>query len=342
MLDEPSIISKVDPKGMISQIESLPEQIEKSKALTKSLAAIDKPKSIMILGMGGSGIAGDVFKDWLFGRIKIPITINKNQAIPRIGSDTLVIAISYSGNTKETLLALNESLKKTDNVVCIASGGKLIELCSKKGLKSVRLPTGYQPRCALGYLFGSLAQIVSNTDVYKGIEELDEVVAHLKGLKVILTLNQTTPNNPAKKFALKLKDYTPIVYVYDGLSSCANRWHTQLNENAKMLAWWGSLPEMNHNEINGFKKQAKKLHIVIIRDKKDHIRIRKRMTITRKIIKQRTGVTELSTSGKDLLTRIFHTVYIGMYASYYLALMNKVDPTPVPVIQELKGMLKGK
>lgn len=336
MLDDLSTYAKVDENNMISQIESLPEQLMETKELTKALGALEKPRSIMIQGMGGSGIAGDILRNWLSRRTKIPISVNKDLTLPVLNNNTMLIAISYSGNTKETLLALDEALNRTDNVVCIASGGQLLDLCSKKGLKYVKVPSGYQPRCALGYLFGSAVHVLKNPGVYDGSSELEEAAAHLKSLKVMLMPNRASPNNPAKKLALKLKDCTPIIYVYDGFYSCAKRWQTQLNENAKVLSWCGSLPEMNHNEIVGWDAddKAENFAMVFLRDKDEPEYVRKRFEAIKK--RAEAKIFEVWSEGQDKISRMLHLIYIGDFVSYYLAILRGIDPMPVRIIEEMK------
>jgi len=336
MLDDLSTFNKVDKNNMISQIESLPEQLMETEELTKALGALEKPKSVMVEGMGASGIAGDILRNWLSRRTKIPISVNKDLTLPVLSNNTMLITISYSGNTKETLLALDEAMNRTNNVVCIASGGQLLDLCTKKGLKFVKVPTGYQPRCALGYLFGSAVHVLKHAGVYDGSRELEEAVTHLKGLKVTLMPNIASPNNPAKRLALKLKDFTPIIYAYDGFYSCAKRWRTQLNENAKVLSWCGSLPEMSHNEIVGWDAddKVKNFAMVFLRDKDEPEYVRRRF----EAIKKRADVKifEVWSEGQDKISRMLHLIYIGDFVSYYLAILRGIDPMPVRIIEELK------
>jgi len=336
MLDDLSMIKKVDIHNMLSCIESLPEQLTESRELAKSLGALVKPKSIVVQGMGGSGIMGDILHDWLSKKIKIPIIINKNLALPEIDNDAMLIATSYSGNTRETLLALDEGLDKTRNVLCITSGGELLDLCLEKGLAHVKVPADYPPRCALGYLLGSAVYALKKASIYDGEDEMDETGSHLKWLRDLLAPKQEPSANPAKRLALELKNHIPVIYAYDEFYSCAKRWQTCLNENAKVLSWCGALPEMSHNEIEGWgvDDRVENFAMVFLRDKDEPEDIKNKI----EAIKSRTKckLLEVWSEGKGRLSRMFHLMYVGDFVSYYLAILRGIDPMLVEAIEELK------
>ncbi len=341
VLDDLATMKKVDPKNMLSLIESLPEQLMECKVLAENLGTLKKPKSIVVAGMGGSGIVGDLLRDWLSGRIEVPIVTNKNLVLPSfLDDDTMLIAVSYSGNTRETLLALKEGLSKTANVLCIASGGSLLDLCSERGLDHVKVPPGYPPRCALGYLFGSAANALKKAGIFDGEGELEEAASHLKELRAALTTEKETARNQAKKLALEIQGHTPIVYAYEGFHSCAKRWQTCLNENAKVLSWCGSLPEMTHNEVVGLEGDEKVdgFALVFLRDRDEPEYVRQKF----EFVKGRTKckVLEVWAEGEGRLSRMLHLMYTGDLVSYYLAILRGVDPMPVNIIEEMKNELR--
>jgi glucose/mannose-6-phosphate isomerase len=184
MLDDLARIGKLDANDMLSRMESLPEQLIESRNLVKEVVVQTKPRSLVVTGMGGSGIVGDLIHDWLSGSIDIPIFTNKNLALSiSLDRESLLVAVSYSGNTRETILALSEGMKMTDNVLCIASGGRLMEICRENSHGFVKVPPGYPPRSALGYLFGSLAHSLKKADVHDCEKELTDAISRLKGAR---------------------------------------------------------------------------------------------------------------------------------------------------------------
>jgi glucose/mannose-6-phosphate isomerase len=322
-----------DKSNMLDKLNNFRNQIKEAFKIAKKarLPKITRPKisNIIVCGMGGSAAGGLLLKS--FEKDK-PIFVVRNYYLPKYaGRNSLVFCVSYSGDTEETLSAYNEAKKRKATVVAITSGGKLAE---KEKKNIILIPGGYQPRIAAAYTFIPLLIALSR---YKLIPNQDNAVR-----EAIRILVPKSTSKEAFMITKPLNSRIPVIYASADLEGAAYIFKTQINENSKQPAFYHVLPEMNHNEINGFKKQAKKLHVLMIMDKKDDIMIKKRMAITRQIIRQRTGVTEMPTKGTSLLARILYIVYIAMYSSYYLALMNKVDPTPVPVIQELKKRLKEK
>jgi len=320
-----------DKENMLEKLDSFRIQIEEAFKIAKKakLPKINKNKinNIVICGMGGSSAGGLLVQSFVK---KIPVFVNRNYDLPKyITKNSLVFVVSYSGDTEETLSAYNEAKKRKANIIAVTSGGKLAE---KEKKKAIIIPKGYQPRIALGFTFIPLLVVLSR---YRLIANQDNAVRE--------TIRSLVPKSNSKEgfmLAKKLFNKIPVFYASDNMHGVAYICKTLTNENAKQPAFCNVFPEMNHNEINGFKKNAKKLHIVMIKDKKDHIRIKKRMEIISKLIKESTGISELPTKGKSLLARMLHTLHIAMYTSYYLALMNKTDPTPVPIIQDLKARLK--
>ncbi|MBW2982002.1 bifunctional phosphoglucose/phosphomannose isomerase [Candidatus Woesearchaeota archaeon] len=320
-----------DKENMLDKLDKFRNQVEEAFKIAKKakLPKINKNKisNIVVCGMGGSSAGGLLLQSFTKD---IPIFVNRNYNLPRyINKNSLVFCVSYSGNTEETLSAYNEAKKRKATVIAITSGGKLAE--KEKNL--IQIPEGFQPRIALGYTFIPLLISLSR---YRLIANQDQPVRD-----AIRGLVPKTNSKEGFMLAKKLFNMIPVFYASEDMHGVAYICKTLTNENAKQPAFCHFFPEMNHNEINGFKKNAKKIHVVMIKDKQDIMSIKKRMEITKKIIKESSGgVSELHTKGKSLLARMLHTLHIAMYCSYYLALMNKIDPTPVPVIEDLKAKLK--
>ena len=314
-----------DKENMLGVLEAFSEQCKEAVKLARGVKIKGKFANICVCGMGGSGVGGFLLKPFVKN---IPVFVNNTYGLPKyVGRKSLVICISYSGNTEETLSAYAEAKKRKATVFSITSGGKLAE----KDKKAIIVPSGYQPRAAIGYLFLSMVAVLSSNGI---IPNQSSAIS-----ETIRLLQPKQNSREAFMLAKKLKDKIPIFYASEDLAAVAYRIKTQINENAKQPAFYHVFPEMNHNEINGFKKQGRKVITVFIRDKKDLLSIKKRMTITKKLIHAQTNTVDLQVKGNSLLARILTTIYIGDFASYYLALMNREDPTPVPIVEELKKRL---
>ncbi len=312
-----------DKYNMMGVLAGFPEQLKKGWAIAKDVKIKGKFENVAICGMGGSGISGDLVIPFVK---KIPVFVVKDYNLPEfIGKKSLVIVISYSGNTEETLSCYNQAKKRRAKIAAITSGGKLAELEKNVAI----IPNELQPRAAMGLLFVSVLRVLFNSKI-------------ISNPNVGSAIKAAVPKACSKEgflLAQKMKGKIPVFYASENFKGVAYRCKTQVNENAKQPAFFHTLPEMNHNEINAFERNAGKLIAVMIRDKNDSLRIKKRMDITKEIIKENADVAEIKTKGNSLLARMLYTIYVGDYASYYLALMNNEDPTPVPVIAELKKRL---
>jgi glucose/mannose-6-phosphate isomerase len=322
---------RYDKENMLDKLDKFRNQVEEAFKIAKKakLPKINKNKinNIVVCGMGGSSAGGLLIQSFVK---KIPVFVNRNYDIPKyVNKNSLVFTVSYSGNTEETLSAYNEAKRRKATVIAISSNGRLAE---KEKKNAIIIPEDYQPRIALGYTFIPLLVTLSK---YRLIPNQDNAIR-----ETIRALVPKTDSKEGFMLAKKLFNKIPIFYASDHMHGVAYVCKTLTNENAKQPAFYHVFPEMNHNEINGYKKNAKKLHIVMIKDKKDHIKIKKRMEIVGKLLKESVSVFELTTKGNSLLARMLHTLHIIMYTSYYLALMNKINPTPVPIIQDLKARLK--
>lgn len=348
LLDNLEKIQQIDKGGMLAAVAKTPAMMLEALALTRkvTLRKGKKFRQIVISGMGGSAIAGNIVADLFLNRIKVPIYVNRGYKLPAfVESETLIFALSYSGNTEETLSAVKEAKARNARVICITSGGKLKELAEKNGYPLFLIPAGYQPRAALPYLL---------IPVLKSMEQLgfpsvgDDEITGATGL--LNKLNKDFgPNNPlrtnlVKQLASKLHKKIPIIFGVQGASYAAGlRFKTQLNENGKVTALFNVFPELNHNETVNLAAVERGQHdfaLVFLRSEADPDRIKKRIEITKSLIgAQLGGVNEVNTQGKTPLARLLSLVCFGDFLSVYLALMKGIDPTEVDVIARLKKEL---
>ncbi|MEZ4974919.1 MAG: bifunctional phosphoglucose/phosphomannose isomerase [Cyclobacteriaceae bacterium] len=298
-------------------------------------------RNILITGMGGSGIGANLIESLTFGRVPIPITVCKGYNIPQfVSPHTLFIACSYSGNTEETLSTIQKALLKRAHIICITSGGKMLEVAKEYNLHYIQIPAGSpSPRAMLAYLMISLLFALYHTNLIGAafIKETENAIEYLdRGEKAI----QAQAELIAKKISGKL----PIIYCDGRLNAMAVRFQNQLNENAKHLAHVNTFPEMNHNEIVGWvnpKSVLAQCQVIYLYTDHDHARVEKRMEICRDIFEKASHpIIDIVAEGASLLEQYYHLIHLTDWISYFLALENKVDPDPVEVIDFLKGELE--
>ena len=258
------------------------------------------------------------------------------QAPNWINKHTLAICSSYSGNTEETLSTFEQLLGSGAKIVCIASGGKLIELAKQHGLDYVQVPTGWSsPRACMGYSIVAQLGILRSAKLIPG-----KLFGQVAAAKKLLVKDSAAIQKSARKIAGFLAGKTPVIYVADQMESVAVRWRQQINENAKMLCWHHALPEMNHNELVGWRDQRPDVAVIWLRNRDDFQRTAIRMDINKDIVEHYTQTSiEVWSKGKSLIEKAFYLVYLGDWMSYYLAEIRDVDPVEIKVIDYLKGEL---
>lgn len=349
-LDDLTQIKAIDPDNMYGAIAGLPEQIRKAVAIGESVnLAINRYRgvtNIIICGMGGSAIGGDLARSLLADSLSAPIHICRNYRLPQFADKkSLVIGSSYSGNTEETLAAFDTAMTKQCRLLVMTTGGKLGEIASEHKLPMAKLPTGLQPRAALGFSFVPL-MVMFHKLGYSPFPPADflALADFLENRLPLLGVEKPSDDNPAKQLAMKLYGRIPIIYSGPDLTDAvAIRLKGQISENGKMLAFANQFPEFNHNELVGWKVIAAFrdfLRVIMIRDSEDNPRVAARMEIVKKLITdEKVDVYELHSDGKSRLERMFSLIQLGDFASFYLAVLNKVDPTPVKAIDTLKNEL---
>jgi glucose/mannose-6-phosphate isomerase len=296
--------------------------------------------------MGGSAIVGDLLKYYLQGELDIPFIVNRNYTLPNfVGEKTLVLACSYSGNTEETINSTKMAIEKKATVFGLASGGKLEQLMNDHNLIFIKIPDGYPPRQALGYMFFPLLNLLQHLGLARPKnEEINETITVMQAIRKRSDPTRIHDHNLSNLIAQKLYKRIPVIYTAaDFLYPVVTRWRNQFNENSKVLAFSNVLPELNHNEIMGWEAPPEVLqnfNILFLRDDAEFSRNQKRLEISKDIFhKNRVPIFEVFAEGKSLLSRIFSLIYIGDWVSYYLALLYKKDPHKIDSIQLLKETL---
>ena len=303
-------------------------------------------KNIVVLGMGGSAIGGDLLSDYLADELSIPIVVIRGYDIPKfVDENSLVFAVSYSGNTEETLSALKRCLEAKARVIALTSGGKFAALARENNFPVIKVPAGIQPRAAISYLFFPILKVLERIGIAKERhEEIEETLDILQELSKEYDAKSPLKNNFAKKVAMSLYQHLPLIYGSEGLlEAVATRWKTQINENSKWPCFWNVFSELDHNEIVGYEIENsinRQVKIVYLQDKEGLSRVEQRREITRKIIEDKVAeFIVCPTRGKGKMARMFSLIFLGDLSSYYLAILNQVDPSPVACIEDLKKEL---
>jgi len=349
MLNDAEYMYQADTKEMFQSLATLAGQCNTAcwdLPGNIDLPAVEAISNVVVTGLGGSAIGGDLLRIYCLDKCLVPVVVNRNYVMPEfVGEDTLVFAVSYSGNTEETISAYLDAKKRGATIIAVTTGGKLKEMACRDGVTVIPVPGGISPRSASGFLFIPTLRIMERLGFLSGIaEEVEKLVDHLKKLHENLKPEIPVEKNSAKQMALKLYNRIPIIWGSSGTTEVvAQRWKGQINENAKTPAYWNVFPELNHNELVGFKfpeSLLKQLHIVILRDDQDHPRVQKRIEISKNVIsKSVAGITDVRASGGGLLARTYSLIYSGDYTSVYLAFLYGIDPGPVEAIDHLKNEL---
>jgi len=362
VLDDINKIKTIDKDSMFKILERFPEQCKEAIKLSKGLSIpreirtggklsikYVKPKNIVVAGMGGSAIGGTILKNWLKDRLTVPIEVCRSYHLPAYANDkTLVLVVSYSGNTEETLSAYFEALEKQCMILCITSGGLLHDFSKKLGVPIAELPSGYLPRFAIAYLFFPLVAYLQRLELIHSIEdEIQDTIEGVTKLRDEVKIDTPESLNISKKLATGLEDTIPLICGFDIYEGVALRMKTQFNENAKIQAKAEFFPELNHNETvgwTGLKNLLRNFSVVIIRDDYEELEIQTRIDVTRSLVfdKYSRKVFVVSAKGRCKLSRIFYAMYVGDFTSLYLAILYRVNPAPVGIIDEVKSRLINK
>lgn len=344
----PEEIAALDASGMRERIKKFPDQVREAVAIGQTARLALRTagvRQILLCGLGGSAIGGDLLRSYLADELRIPFSVNRHYTLPRfVGPETLVIISSYSGNTEETNAAHREAIKRKSRILCITSGGTTAALARRNKTALITIPGGSPPRAALGYSFFPLLIALGRLGL---IAKKEGAIRETLGLLEAKAEMYAIPDpscNPALQLAEHCRGKLNILYSsVDRLDAVCTRWRGQIAENAKSLSFGHVLPEMNHNELVGWnvlRDQMRDLHVLFLRDRDDHPRVRVRLDITRETVRAYTShITEVWSEGTSPLARMFSLVYLGDWMSFYLAMLHRVDPTPVAIIDRLKEEL---
>lgn len=311
---------------MFQFIQDYPDHVRKAFYVRYNIK-LKKPEKIIVGGMGGSAIAGDVLRNCLECELKIPIFVIRDYKLPNFADrKTLVFLISYSGNTEESLCMLKDAERRGCQVVLVTSGGKLAGMHHHK----IMVPEGMLPRVALPYLFFPMLKVLQDNGIVKNkSRDVNEVAKVLKGFNFEM----------ARQLAKKFFGRTPVFYGPRIYESALYRWQTQINENSKKFAHYNVFTEMNHNEIVSDFKDNADIFAVMVRDEKAGRRIAIHMNVAKKILSNEIEVREVKVKGTSMMARLFYVIYLGDCVSYFLSLFRSVDPEEVANIKIIKKAL---
>lgn len=334
---------EIDKENLYEIIEKIPDQLTQGLEIAKDVKVEGKFKAIEISGMGGSALPGNLLRIYLHhlfrknpeSNHRFGIYQNRFYTLPPEAFDNcLNIISSYSGNTEETVASFEEALENKLPCVAISSGGKVMEMCEKNNVPCIRMPSGIQPRMANGYNFAAIFQVLVKAGMIEDERDVFEKTADE------LKKKSEEFRSQGERIAADIEGKTPVVYASTKFKSLAMIWKIMFNENAKTPAFWNFYPELNHNEMVGYTKLQGKFQIINLRDKNDNPRNLKRFEVTSNILKDyEVDSTTVDMPEGEILYRIFSILQIGCWASYYLALRYKIDPTPVEMVEKLKKML---
>ena len=343
VLDNRERMSEIDKGRMIDQIMGFPDHLASS--LRSQVEVEFEGRKILLCGMGGSAISGDILADWVNRESSFHMSVLRGVNIPGwVDDDTFLITVSYSGNTREVLNVFEKALERGLNLAAVTSGGVLMDSCEGNGVPYVRVPVGFQPRAALGHLLGSTACLIERATVVPIATSLNALIGSLRIFKQRLTIGVPLRENPAKRTAQDLEGTVPVIYATSEMRSAALRWHTQINENSKMMAFTGEVPECNHNHIVGWMEGTieTRCRPVFLRASTDDECTSDIMSVTIDVLEEggRSPVV-LRFSEASRLHNLLTAIMYGDFVSYYLAMLNGKDPLPVESIQELKRRMSG-
>ncbi len=347
ILDNLERIKKIDKNNMLSFCVNAPRHYEEAAALARSISSqYPRPKTIVVAGMGGSGIGGELLKDWSKNRIDVPVDVCKDYSLPKyVNKDSLVCVLSYSGETEESLSVFLEAVKRKCMIFCISSGGQLEEFAEKLRIPHLHIPAGMPPRAALPYLFLPAVLLLEKSGLLSGVDkEISETLRVLRGVCDENAPEVPSGRNFSKMLASNLCGRMPFIYGFGFYRAVAQRFKTQLNENSKVPAKSEVFPELNHNEIVGWERTdelAKCFSVVFIRDKTEPVELKERIETTKNLLCEKSvDFFEVWSTGASSLAKMCSVICVGDFISAYLAISRRVDPTPVRTIALLKQKLQ--
>lgn len=350
ILNDPRALRQLDSLGSLAATEDYPSQFALGLELAQSFSLPPSLKGeyheILVLGTGGgSSIAGALLTSLFFDQLRQPVIINQGYNIPAYADgNTLVIALSHSGNTEEILSALGQARRQGCPALAITAGGALGDICRAEDIPHLIVPRDIgHPRRNLGYIVPPLVLALAQLDLVPDITaHIHEAIALMAELKRQYGVDTSLEQNPAKQLAAKLQGHIPLVYgSSDHLQAPAWRWKNQFGENGKLMAFYNLIPHLHHDEAVGWDMEPELLRhffLIMLRDDKlDLPKVGKRKEITAQMLRERMGgVEEVWAQGQSRFARLFSLIYLGDFVSLYVAAVRGIDPTPVEIINLFK------
>jgi len=293
-------------------------------------------QNIVVTGLGGSGIGGSILSELIQDECPVPITVNKDYFLPNfVNAHSLVIICSYSGNTEETLSAMDQAIAKKAQIVCVTSGGKVSEIAKQHNFDLIMIPGGHPPRSCIGYSLIQLFKIVQ----FNGLAKTD-LLSQAKNSIALLDSEKGAIQTEATHISKTLLNKIPVIYSLGSCEAVAVRFRQQINENSKMLCWHHNFPEMNHNELVGWTTKNDNLAVVTFKTSFDYERTVKRYDICKPLFaKYSSSVTEIVAKGISKVEQFIYLINIGDWISCYIADLKNIDAVEVDVITNLKNEL---
>ncbi len=344
-LDNQQYIQQRDPAGALTVASQQFEQAGFDAKVWNPEHDNREIVNIVVTGMGGSALAALMAKVWLKDTLSIPFEIIRGYDLPSyVGRNTLVIASSYSGNTEETLSALEQAEQRGSQIGVISSGGQLIDIACEYSIAHVNLPDGLQPRMAVIYNLRALAALFETFGIIHHIsDDIENLTGWLGRESASWGSEISTQENIAKQLALEAVGKTAVFYGGAITAPLAYKWKISWNENAKNTAVWNEFPEMNHNEFMGWTSHPVEKPFVVIDllSSFEHAQIKKRFEVTDRLLSgKRPRAHTVELKGETPLAQLLWGSILADFTSIYLAILNGVDPTPVGLIEKLKRELK--
>lgn len=340
------MLHPLDRSNLLKMITESPKQLGVGFNLAKGINVPGDFRSIMISGMGGSALPGNLFRIYLNDLFRVerpteqPLAVYQNRSYslpPESFHECLNFICSYSGNTEETIASFEEAFKNKLPCIALSAGGKIETMAQEHGIPHIKLPIpfeNFQPRVGTGYFFGAMYQVLVNQGL------VPDMTAELLAEAEALSLRMPMLEEQGKQLATQIKGKTPVIYTTAKYKSVAMVWKIKLNENAKTPAFWNFFPELNHNEMVGWTLPQSQFFVLILRDTETHPQNLKRIDITAQLLrKQGVTVEILDIEGGSVYSKVFTSIALGDFASYFLALEYGQDPTPVAMVEDLKKML---
>lgn len=347
ILDDVVRMQAVDKRNMLRLINELPEQCETALGVARNTALepfVDAPSDVFITGVGDSAIAADMAAAILSEQAEIPILSDCGGRLPKhVGEKSLVFVLDYEGKSGSAMRNMRDARQRGASVVCVSGGGKLLEQAAKDGIARVSIPPGQPQRTAIGYLLVPVVVTIERLGLVAGeIEKVSHAIKLMKNARESLRFENSSARNVAKQIAQSLFGKLTVVYgAYGYRTAVARRWKSQINSNAKMLAFCGTLQDLATGEISGYELAAKRsdeVAVVLLRDRADKTAVSHLTDAIAEVLNP-FGVVNANIQGNSTTEKLFYGLYLGDYVSYYLAVLYETDPFCTENVVEVEAMM---